>query len=70
MRRHLFVSVVMLGALTIVLGFGYPLVVTGLAELGFGHKANGSLLYRGHTLVGSSLLGQSFVDSKGNPLPR
>jgi K+-transporting ATPase ATPase C chain len=60
----------MLVALTLVLGFGYPLVVTGLGALGFGHKANGSLVYRGDRLVGSSLLGQSFSDSQGNPLPR
>jgi K+-transporting ATPase ATPase C chain len=70
MRRHLFTSVFMLVGLTLVLGFGYPLVVTGLSALGFDHQANGSLVYRGDTLVGSSLLGQSFSDSKGNPLPR
>jgi K+-transporting ATPase ATPase C chain len=70
MRRQLVASILMLVALTIVLGFGYPLVVTGLSELGFGHEANGSLVYRGDKLVGSSLLGQSFSDAKGNPLPR
>jgi potassium-transporting ATPase KdpC subunit len=70
MRRHLLASLVMLLGVTIVLGFGYPLVVTGLSALMFGHQADGSLVYRGGKLVGSSLLGQSFADSKGNPLPR
>jgi potassium-transporting ATPase KdpC subunit len=70
MRRHLLTSVVMLIGLTVVLGFGYPLLVTGLSELGFGHQANGSLVYLDGKLVGSSLLGQSFAASSGSPLPR
>src|SRR6202049_31860 len=68
--RHLVASLVMLLAVTGALGFGYPLVVTGLSQLFFKDKANGSLIYRGGKLVGSSLLGQEFTDSKGNPLPR
>src|SRR5580700_6385845 len=69
MRRHLLASVVMLLGVTVVLGFGYPLLVAGLSALLFSHQANGSLVYRHGRLVGSSLLGQSFADSKGNPLP-
>ena len=68
--RHLITSVVMLVAVTLVLGFGYPLVVTGLSQLFFHQQANGSLIYRDGKLVGSALLGQSFTDSKGNPLPQ
>lgn len=60
----------MLLGLTVVLGFGYPLLVTGLAEIGFGHQANGSLVYRDGKLIGSSLLGQSFTDKAGNPIPK
>jgi K+-transporting ATPase ATPase C chain len=70
MRRHFLASIAMLVTLTAVLGFGYPLVVTGLAELGFAHQANGSLVYRGGKLVGSSLLGQSFTAASGAPLPQ
>jgi potassium-transporting ATPase KdpC subunit len=70
MRRHLLASVVMLLGVTVVLGFGYPLLVTGLSGLLFSHQAGGSLVYRHGRLVGSSLLGQSFADRKGNPLPR
>ena len=70
MRRHFLAGAVMLLGLTLVLGFGYPLLVTGLSALLFRHQADGSLVYRGGKLVGSSLLGQSFTDSKGNPMPR
>jgi potassium-transporting ATPase KdpC subunit len=70
MRRQLITSVIMLLGLTLVLGFGYPLVLSGLSAVGFNHQANGSLVYRNGKLVGSSLLGQSFADSNGNPLPR
>jgi potassium-transporting ATPase KdpC subunit len=69
MRRHWITSLVMLAALTVVLGFGYPLLVAGLSALLFHRQADGSLVYRDGKLVGSSLLGQSFADSKGNPLP-
>jgi K+-transporting ATPase ATPase C chain len=68
--RHLVTSLVMLLAVTAALGFGYPLVVTGLSQLFFRHQADGSLVYRHGKLVGSSLLGQEFTDSKGNPLPQ
>src|ERR1700735_1131682 len=68
--RHLIASVVMLLVVTVALGFGYPLVVTGLFPLFFRGKADGSLVSRDGRLVGSSLLGQEFTDSKGNPLPQ
>jgi hypothetical protein len=69
MRRHILSSVVMLAVLTVVLGFGYPLVVTGVSALAFDHQAKGSLVYRNGRLVGSSLLGQNFTNSSGAPLP-
>src|ERR1700724_3453903 len=67
MRRHLLASVVMLVGITILLGFGYPLLVTGLSALFFRHQADGSLGYRGGQLVGCSLLCQNFTDRKGKP---
>jgi K+-transporting ATPase ATPase C chain len=70
MRRHMIASVIMLLGVTVVLGFGYPLLVTGLSALLFGRQADGSLVYHDGRLAGSALLGQSFTDSKGNPLPR
>ena len=63
-------SIALLAVLTLALGFGYPLVVTGISQLFFRHQANGSLVYTGGKLTGSALLGQSFTDAKGNPLPQ
>ncbi len=47
----------------VVTGLVYPLAVTGLAQLIFPHRANGSLVTddKGHE-VGSELLGQAFAD--------
>jgi len=70
MRRHLITSVVMLLVVTVAFGFCYPLIVTGLSHLFFHRQADGSLIYRHGKLIGSALIGQSFTDSKGNPLPR
>jgi len=69
MVHRLITSIILLVLLTVVLGIGYPLVVTGISALAFDHQANGSLVYRHGRLVGSSLLGQSFSDAVGNPLP-
>jgi K+-transporting ATPase ATPase C chain len=54
---------------TLVLGVGYSLAVTGLAQLLVPARADGSLLERDGTVVGSSLLGQSFADADGTALP-
>jgi len=55
---------------TVLCGLIYPLVMTGIAQLAFHNKANGSLVsYNGKT-VGSGLLCQEFTDAKGNPLPQ
>jgi potassium-transporting ATPase KdpC subunit len=68
--RQAATSIAMLAILTLALGFGYPLVVTGISKVFFDNQANGSLIYRDGKLVGSTLLGQNFTDSKGNPLPQ
>ena len=47
-------------AFTVLLGLAYPLVVTGIAQLAFHRKANGSLERRGDRVVGSELLAQKF----------
>lgn len=55
--------------LTVVLGLGYPLVVLGLGQLLLPAQANGSVVRVDDEVVGSSLLGQSFADADGDPLP-
>lgn len=58
--------------LTVVLGLAYPLAVTAVAQLpGLKHHAAGSLVTDDSgKVVGSRLIGQGFVDGKGNPLPQ
>ncbi len=49
----------------VLLGIGYPLVVTGIAGLIFPHKAAGSLIQlKDGTVIGSELLAQSFTSDK------
>ncbi|WP_067574683.1 potassium-transporting ATPase subunit C [Nocardia acidivorans] len=55
--------------LTAITGIVYPLAVFAVAQLpGLKDNAEGSLIERNGVTVGSSLLGQSFTDGKGNAL--
>jgi K+-transporting ATPase ATPase C chain len=67
LRQHLAAFRVLL-VLTVITGIAYPLAVTGIAQVITPHRANGSLVSSGGHTVGSSLLGQSFTDAKGNAL--
>ena len=58
MRRQLLTGVVMLAVMTVGLGVLYPLAVTAVARVGFGDRADGSLLERDGEVVASSLIGQ------------
>ena len=68
--RTLWVATRALLMFTVVLGIGYTLLITGIGQLAFPAQANGSSLTNNEgDVVGSSLIGQSFTDSDGNPLP-
>ena len=49
---------------TVLLGLGYPLVMTGIAGVLFPHQASGSLILKNGKVIGSSLLAQSFTGDK------
>ncbi|MFJ4793230.1 potassium-transporting ATPase subunit KdpC [Kitasatospora purpeofusca] len=53
--------------LTVLLGIAYPLLVTGISQLAFADKANGSIVEVDGKAAGSSLLGQNFNLPKQNP---
>jgi K+-transporting ATPase ATPase C chain len=59
--RQIGAAVRALLVLTVLLGVAYPLTMTAVAQLAFPGKADGSLVERGGTTVGSDLVGQSFA---------
>src|SRR5215469_5778574 len=61
MKKNLVISVLYTVVTTILLGIGYPLVVTGLSQLLFPRQANGSLIRQDGKIVGSHLIGQPFT---------
>jgi potassium-transporting ATPase KdpC subunit len=69
-RQHLAALRALL-VLTVVTGLAYPMVILVVAQVpGLKNHADGSLVKAGGAVVGSSLLGQSFTDAKGNPIPK
>jgi K+-transporting ATPase ATPase C chain len=60
----------MIIVMTLLCGLAYGLALTGIGEAAFGHQANGSVVVQNGKAVGSSLIGQSFTDADGNPIPK
>jgi K+-transporting ATPase ATPase C chain len=57
--------------LTVIVGLAYPVFIWLVAQMpGLRHNANGSIIGVSGKPVGSSLIGQSFTDKDGNPLPQ
>jgi K+-transporting ATPase ATPase C chain len=64
MRKDLITSLLAVVVMTVFLGLIYPLAITGVSQVLFPGKANGSKLSFDGKVVGSSLIGQDF---KGKP---
>jgi potassium-transporting ATPase KdpC subunit len=74
--KELLTAVTAILVLTVMLGVAYPLVMTGIAQVAFPTKADGSQVEVDGKVVGSRLIGKAFVldtgkkDSDGNPITR
>jgi K+-transporting ATPase ATPase C chain len=71
MRRMALTSILAVIAFTLIFGLAYPLAMTGISQLVFPGKADGSKVTVNGKLVGSSLIGQSFsrpvIGKNGKP---
>jgi K+-transporting ATPase ATPase C chain len=80
MRRDLVSSILAVITITMLFGLAYPLAVTGVSQVLFPGRADGSKIERGGKLVGSRLIAQDFrrpvigpdgkpkVDAAGKPV--
>ena len=72
MRKDLLTSLIAVVVLTVFFGLVYPLAMTGIAQVVFPGKANGSKVSVDGKVVGSSLIGQSFskpvIGKNGKPM--
>jgi len=60
MKTQTIIALKFLFVMTILTGIVYPLVMTGIAQLTFPSKANGSLIKKDGKIIGSELIGQKF----------
>ncbi len=62
--KYVWTSIRMTIVTAVIAGIIYPLVMTGLAQVTFPGKANGSLVKVNGRVVGSKLIGQDFTSAK------
>ena len=74
--KEILTATIAILVLTVILGVGYPLVMTGISQVAFPSKADGSQVKVDGKVVGSRLIGKAFVidtgkkDADGNPITR
>ncbi|MFC0341174.1 potassium-transporting ATPase subunit KdpC [Paracoccus niistensis] len=54
-------ALTMVGAFSVLLGLGYPLAMTGIAQAVMPAQADGSLIRQGDRVIGAALIGQDFT---------
>ena len=64
MLREIRPAIVLVLGLTIITGFVYPLVMTGIAGVLFPYQTQGSLIEKDGKVIGSELIGQEFASDK------
>lgn len=67
--RQTWTAVRALLIMTVILGLGYPLVLTLIGQVALPATANGQLVRVDGEVVGSQIIGQSFADADGVALP-
>jgi len=63
MKTQTIIALKFLLIMTILTGIIYPLVMTGIAQVVFPSKSNGSLILKDSKVIGSELIGQKFDSS-------
>jgi potassium-transporting ATPase KdpC subunit len=76
LAKELLTAIIAILVLTLVLGVAYPLAMTGISQVAFPNKADGSQVKVDGKVVGSRLIGRAFVidtgkkDADGNAITR
>jgi K+-transporting ATPase ATPase C chain len=70
LRNEIITAALAIVVLTVILGVGYPLVMTGISQVAFPNKADGSQVTVGGKVVGSRLIARPFTLRGGKPNPR
>ncbi|MEA2394365.1 MAG: potassium-transporting ATPase KdpC subunit [Solirubrobacteraceae bacterium] len=70
LRNDLLTAALAVLLFTVVLGLAYPLAMTGIAQVAFPNKANGSQIEVGGKVVGSRLIARAFTTRGHRPDPR